>query len=152
PPTFLFSPTLANFRGVFHYFDLFHLVESSLVISLCSAALSLLIGVPAGYALARARARWAVGMAYFFLAARPVPPVAPLVPFYLMIHVFGLLGTWWAVILLGTTLNTALVVWMMFSYFRSLPKEMEEAALTDACTLFGSFRRAALPMVKPGMV
>jgi multiple sugar transport system permease protein len=152
PPTFFFTPTLANFRGVFHYFDLFHLVESSLVISLCSAALSLLIGVPAGYALARARTRWAVGVAYFFLAVRTVPPVATLLPFYLMMRDIGLLGTWWAVILLGTTLNTAFVVWMMFSYFRALPKEMEEAALTDGCTLFGSFRRVALPMVKPGMV
>jgi multiple sugar transport system permease protein len=152
PPTLLFTPTLANFRSVFRYFDLYHLVESSLVISLCSAGLSLLIGVPAGYALARARTRWAVGMAYFFLAVRTVPPVATLLPFYLMMRDIGLLGTWWAVILLGTTLNTAFVVWMMFSYFRSLPKEMEEAALTDGCTLFGSFRRVALPMVKPGMV
>jgi multiple sugar transport system permease protein len=152
PPTLLFTPTLANFRSVFRYFDLYHLVESSLVISLCSAALSLLIGVPAGYALARARTRWAVGLAYFFLAVRTVPPVATLLPFYLMMRDIGLLGTWWAVILLGTTLNTAFVVWMMFSYFRSLPKEMEEAALTDGCTLFGSFRRVALPMVKPGMV
>jgi multiple sugar transport system permease protein len=152
PPTLLFTPTLANFRSVFRYFDLYHLVESSLVISLCSAALSLLIGVPAGYALARAGTRWAVGLAYFFLAVRTVPPVATLLPFYLMMRDIGLLGTWWAVILLGTTLNTAFVVWMMFSYFRSLPKEMEEAALTDGCTLFGSFRRVALPMVKPGMV
>ena len=152
PPTFFFTPTLANFRGVFRYFDLFHLVESSLVISLSSAALSLLIGVPAGYALARARTRWAVGVAYFFLAVRTVPPVATLLPFYLMMRDIGLLGTWWAVILLGTTLNTAFVVWMMFSYFRSLPKEMEEASLTDGCTLLGSFRRVALPLVKPGMV
>src|SRR5947199_41405 len=78
---------------------------------------------------------------YFFLAGRTVPPVATLLPFYMMMRDIGLLGTWWAVILLGTTLNTAFVVWMMFSYFRSLPKEMEEAALTDGCTLFGSFRR-----------
>jgi multiple sugar transport system permease protein len=152
PPTLFFTPTLDNFRGVFRYFDLFHLVESSLVISLGSAALSLLIGVPAGYALARARTRWAVAVAYFFLAIRTVPPVATLLPFYLMMRDIGLLGTWWAVILLGTTLNTAFVVWMMFSYFRALPRELEEAALTDGCTLAGSFRRVALPLVLPGMV
>ena len=152
PPTFLFTPTLANFRGVFRYFDLAHLIESSLIISLGAAALSLLIGVPAGYALARARSKWAIGVAYFFLAVRTVPPVATLIPFYMMMRDIGLLGTWWAVILIDTTLNTAFVVWMMFSYFRSLPREMEEAALTDGCTLFGSFWRVALPMVKPGMV
>ena len=152
PPTLLFTPNLDNFRGVFRYFDLPHLVESSLIISLGAAALSLLIGVPAGYALARARTKWAIGLAYFFLAVRTVPPVATLIPFYMMMRDIGLLGTWWAVILLDATLNTAFVVWMMFSSFRSLPREMEEAALTDGCTLFGSFRRVALPMVKPGMV
>jgi len=152
PPTFFFEPTLENFRNVLHYFDLPRLLESSLVISLGAAGLSLLIGVPAGYALARARTKWAIGLAYFFLAVRTVPPVATLIPFYMLMRDFGLLGTWWAVILIDTTLNTAFVVWMMFSYFRSLPKEMEEAALTDGCSLFGSFRRVALPMVVPGMV
>jgi multiple sugar transport system permease protein len=152
PPSFLFTPTLANFRGVFHYFDLFSLLESSLVISLGSTALSLLIGVPAGYALARARSKWAIGIAYFFLAVRTVPAVATLLPFYMMMRDVGLLGTWWAVILLSTSLNASFVVWMMFSYFRSLPRELEEAALTDGCTLFGGFWRVALPLVKPGMV
>jgi multiple sugar transport system permease protein len=152
PPTLLFAPTLANFRSVFRYFDLWHLLESSLVISLGSASLSLLIGVPAGFALARSKSKWAIAIAYFFLAVRTVPAVATLLPFYMMMRDIGLLGTWWAVILLGATLNTAFVVWMMFSYFRSVPKEMEEAALTDGCTLFGSFWRVALPVVKPGIV
>jgi multiple sugar transport system permease protein len=83
---------------------------------------------------------------------RTVPAIATLIPFYLMMRDIGLLGTWWAVILLGTSLNTAFVVWMMFSQFRALPKEMEEAALTDGCTLFGSFFRVSLPLVKNGIV
>jgi ABC-type glycerol-3-phosphate transport system permease component len=152
PPTLAFAPTLDNFRGVVRYFDLPHLVESSVIISFGSAALSLLIGIPAGYALARARTRYAIAIAYFFLAIRTVPPVATLIPFYLLMRDVGLLGTWWAVILLNTTLNSAFVVWMMFSCFRSLPREMEEAALCDGCTLFGGFWRVALPMVKPGIV
>jgi multiple sugar transport system permease protein len=152
PPTLAFTPTLANFSNVFRYFDLAHLIESSLIISLGAAALSLAIGVPAGYALARARTKWAIGLAYFFLAVRTVPPVATLLPFYLMMRDLGLLGTWGAVILIDATLNTAFVVWMMFSYFRALPKELEEAALTDGCSLPGSFLRVALPLVKPGMV
>jgi multiple sugar transport system permease protein len=152
PPTLAFEPTLDHFRGVFRYFDLFSLVQSSLIISLGSVALSLLIGIPAGYALARSRSRRAVLVAYFFLAIRTVPPVATLIPFYLMMRDIGLLGTWWAVILINTTLNASFVVWMMFAYFRSLPRELEEAALTDGCTLFGSFFRVALPLVVPGIV
>jgi multiple sugar transport system permease protein len=152
PPTLAFTPTLDNFRSVFRYFDLAHLLQSSLIITGGSVVLSLLLGVPAGYALARSRTRRAVAVAYFFLAVRTVPPVATLIPFYLMMRDIGLLGTWWAVILINTMLNSAFVVWMMFSYFRSLPKETEEAALTDGCTLGGAFLRVALPLVKPGIV
>jgi multiple sugar transport system permease protein len=54
--------------------------------------------------------------------------------------------------LINATLNSAFVVWMMFSYFRSLPRELEEAALTDGCTLVGAFLRVALPLVVPGIV
>jgi multiple sugar transport system permease protein len=152
PPRFVFEPTLDNFRTIFGYFDVPQLVVSSLVISGGTTALSLLLGVPAGYALARSTWRFAPAAAYFFLAVRMVPPVATLIPFYLEMRDFGLLGTYWAVILLDTTLNTAFVVWMMYSYFRSLPAELEEAALADGCTQWGAFFRVALPLVVPGLI
>ena len=127
-------------------------MKSSLIISVGSAVLSLLLGVPAGYALARSRSRFAVGTAYFFLAIRMIPAVAALIPFYLLMRDIGLLGTWWAVILINTMLNCAFVTWMMFSYFRSLPPDMEEAAMTDGCTQFGAFWRVAVPSARSGMI
>ena len=81
-----------------------------------------------------------------------MPPIATLIPFYLLMRDIGLLGTWWAVILLNTALNTAFVVWMMFSYFRAAPVSIEEAALTDGCTDWGAFITTALPSVTPGIV
>jgi len=81
-----------------------------------------------------------------------VPPIATLIPFYLMMRDIGLLGTWWAVILLNTALNTAFVVWMMFSFFRTSPTSIEEAALTDGVTDFGAFLSIALPTVAPGVI
>ena len=77
PPQLVFEPTLANFAGVFRYFDLWSLLQSSLIIALGSTALSLVIGVPAGYALARAKSPKAVWAAYAFLAVRTVPPIDP---------------------------------------------------------------------------
>ena len=121
---------------MFRYFDLFHLVESSLVITLGSAALSLLIGVPAGYALARSRSRDAVAHRLFLpgdphrAAGRHAYPVLPDDARHRPARHAGGRS-----ILINATLNSAFVVWMMFSYFRSLPKELEEAALTDGCTL-----------------
>jgi multiple sugar transport system permease protein len=152
PPKFLFEPTFDNFRTIFAYFDVPQLVWSSLAISFGTTVLSLLLGVPAGYGLARSSWRYAPLAAYFFLAIRMVPPVATLIPFYLEMRDLGLLGTYWAVILLDTTLNAAFVTWMMYSYFRGLPKELEEAALADGCTQIGAFLRVALPLVVPGLI
>jgi len=152
PPQWLFTPTVANFESVFRYFDLWALLKSSLIISIGSTFLSLLIGAPAGYALARAQSPRAIWLAYFFLLVRTVPPIATLIPFYLMMRDIGLLGTWWAVILLNTALNSAFVVWMMFSYFRAAPVSIEEAALTDGAGDFRAFFSIALPTVAPGLI
>ncbi len=152
PPTLLFTPTLANFRQIFAIFDVPLWLWNSVLISFGTTAASLLLGVPAGYALARLRAGWATGLAYGFLAVRMVPPVATLIPFYLMMRDIHMLGTVWAVILLDTTANTAFVVWMMYSTFRAVPPEMELAALTDGCTMAGAFFRIALPLAAPGLV
>jgi multiple sugar transport system permease protein len=151
PPAFLFTPTAENFRTLFGYMDVAGLTASSLTISLGTTALSLLLGVPAGYALARSGARWAVGVTYAFLAVRMVPPVATLIPFYLLMRDVGLLGTHLAVILIHTTLNVAFVTWMMFAQFRALPREVEDAAMVDGCTRLGVFVRIALPMVRPAL-
>ena len=152
PPTVLFRPTLEQFATVFRLFDVRSLLSSSLLIAAGSVGLSLLLGVPAGYALARSKSRLASGAAYFFMAVRMIPAVAALIPFYLMMRDVGLLGSWVSVVLINTMLNAAFVSWMMFLYFRSLPKELEEAALTDGCTLFGAFWRAALPSARSGVI
>ncbi|HEY0120803.1 MAG TPA: carbohydrate ABC transporter permease [Rhizobium sp.] len=152
PPRLSFDPTLDQFRHLFTIFDVASLLRSSLVISIGTTLLSLLLGVPAGYALARSKSRSAAGFAYFFLAIRMIPAIAALIPFYLLMRDIGLLGTWWAVIVFDTMLNCAFVTWMMFSYFKALPPDMEEAALTDGCTQLGSFLRVGVPSVRSGII
>ena len=145
PPTLLFQPTLEQFATVLRVFDVRSLLSSSLLIAAGSVGLSLLLGVPAGYALARSSSRYATVAAYFFMAVRMVPAVAALIPFYLMMRDVGLLGSWVSVVLINSMLNSAFVTWMMFLYFRGLPKELEEAALTDGCTMFGAFLAGRAP-------
>ncbi len=152
PPTLAFTPTLDQFRSMFRLFDVVSLVRASLLIAGGSALLSLALGVPAGYALARSQNRLAMGVAYFFMAVRMVPAVAALIPFYLMMRDVHLLGSWVSVVLVNSMLNSSFVTWMMFSYFRSLPKELEEAALTDGCTQFGAFFKVALPAARSGVI
>lgn len=152
PPTLAFTPTLDNFRTIAGYFDLGRLLQSSLTIALGSTLLALLLGVPAGYALARSGWRRAQALVYLFLGVRMVPPVATLIPFYILMRNLGLLGTPLAVVLIHAALSVSFVVWMMFAYFRSLPREVEEAALVDGCTPLGAFLRIVLPLVRPGLI
>jgi multiple sugar transport system permease protein len=152
PPRLWFTPTLDQFTNALKIFDVASLLKSSLLIAGGSTILSLVLGVPAGYALARSTHPLAMGVAYFFMAIRMVPAVAALIPFYLLMRDIGLIGSWMSVVLINCVLNTAFVSWMMFSYFRGLPKELEEAALTDGCHQFGAFWRISLPAVRSGII
>ncbi|MFX9224444.1 hypothetical protein ABTO47_19960, partial [Acinetobacter baumannii] len=78
-----------------------------------TAVVAIALGTPCGYALARIDSPYASLVAYFFLAVRMVPPVAILIPFYLLMRDVGLLGTWWAVILIDAAQSTCFVIWMM---------------------------------------
>jgi multiple sugar transport system permease protein len=152
PPRLAFDPTLDNFRAIAQLFDLPQLLGTSLLVSGGATGLALLLGVPAGYALARSASRLAMGVAYLFLAVRMLPPVATLIPFYVLMRDMGLLGTPFAVILIHGMLSTTLVAWLMFGQFRALPPALEEAAVVDGCTRLGAFLRIALPLATPGIV
>jgi len=152
PPVLTFTPSLRNFTTLFEFFDVPQLVLNSVIISFGTAGLALALGTPAAYALARLETRWAHTIAYGFLAIRMIPPVAILIPFYLMMRDVGLLGTYWALIILDAMQSTSFVVWMMFGYFRAVPKEIEEAAVVDGCTQWGTFIRVVLPCVVPGLI
>ena len=144
--------TLDNFRAASELFDIPLLVLNSTAISLGGTLLALALGVPAGYALARVRARWAAWVGAMFLAVRMVPAVATLIPFYLLMRDVGLLGTWLAVIVVQAMQSTAFVAWMMAGAFRAVPREVEEAASLDGASRFGVFLRIATPMASTGLV
>ncbi len=152
PPKLFFQPTLDNYTTVFRDVDVLAYLRNSIIIAGGSTILSLLLGVPAAYALARTgsvRLRW---LAYFFLIVRMVPPVSMLLPSYLLMRDLHVLGTYMAVILINTVLNAAFVVWMLQSTFREVPIETEEAARCDGCSRWGSFVRVALPLARPGII
>lgn len=152
PPRVLFTPTSENFRVLFSLYDVPNLVWNSLAISIGTTVLALILGVPAGYALARSGWKHASTVAYALLAIRMMPRVVTLMPFYLLMRDVGLLGTVWAVIITDATLSSGFVVWMMFSYFRAVPPEAEYAAQIDGRTAFGAFLFVAVPLVVPGIV
>lgn len=152
PKWFVFDFTLKNYQEALTQVKTTRFILNSIIITTGATLLSLVLGVPAGYAIARSRSRLLNVSSYFFLLLLMVPPVAMLIPFYLIMRDVQLLGTYAAVIILDTVFDASFVVWMMRSYFSDVPKEMEEAALVDGASHLGAFLRVALPLSVPGIV
>ena len=148
-----FTPTLGNWIDQLGTPETVQALFNSTLIAISAAALALLLGTPAAYAIARFRfERWRNrDITVWFLSQRVLPPVATVIPFYLAMRAFGLLDTHLALILINATFILPYVVVIMRQTFLDLPVELEEAALIDGATHWGSFWRVALPLAAPSM-
>jgi multiple sugar transport system permease protein len=146
--------TLENYRNLFqnHFFGDY--LKNSIVVTTASVALSLFIGTLAAYAVARFRLwrRTERRAAVFLLLARIIPAVVIVIPAFLIAEQLSLLNTWTSLILIYTAFNVSFVVWMMESFFREIPIDLEEAAMVDGDSRLTAFRRVVLPLAAPGMV
>ena len=152
PPQWIFKPTLANFRYILSTMPVGRWVLNSSVISLGTMALSLLLGVPAGYAFSRVHFRGKEVLLAFILLTRAIPPVVIVLPFRVIMQRLGLFGTRTAVILIDTVYDAAFTAWLMSGMFASIPVDIEDAALIDGCSPVQVFWKIALPLSKPGLV
>lgn len=148
------APSLANFHKLFAEKEFGHYLVNSIVVTGASVLLSLVIGTLAAYALARFRLvlgleRW-VGLG--LLAMRIIPAVVILIPVYLLILRLHQLNTWLGLIIVYTAFNITFVVWMMESFLREIPVDLEEAARVDGDSTLGALRKVVLPLAAPGMV
>jgi len=149
PPRWLFTPTLENYEKVFVRGDFFKFTMNSLIIALGSTAMSLVLGVPAAYSIARYR-QTRLGMV--LLTARMAPGIAFLIPWFILFSKLKMVDTYPAVMLTHMVVVLPLVIWVLVGFFEDIPRELEEAALIDGCRLTGVFRRVALPLARPGIV
>jgi multiple sugar transport system permease protein len=126
-------------------------VRDSLIISVSSMAVCVFVGAPAAYAFARFRTG-GENLSFWVLSTRMFPPVASALPLFLIFRFLHLLDTHLALIVANTIFNLPFVIWLLKGFFEDLPVELEEAAVIDGTTVFGAFRRVALPLVAPGLV
>lgn len=150
PPVFIpASPTFNNYAAVFERINFFQITLNSLIIALGATSIGLVVGLPAAYAIVRYNQK---KLGLIVLVARIIPAISFLIPWYILFKNIGLLNTYIAIILTHVIITLPVVVWLMIGFFEELPKELEEAGMIDGCSIFGGFRRIALPLVKPGTV
>ena len=124
---------------------------NSLVIGFGSTFLAVLLGTLAAYAFSRFRVPFADDLLFFILSTRMMPPIAVAVPIYLMYRSLGLYDTQLGMILLYTSVNVSLAVWLLKGFIDEIPREYEEAALIDGYTRLQAFYRVVLPQAITGI-
>lgn len=149
PPRFIFHPTLANFQKVFveQSFGLY--LKNSVIVALAAVSLSLLLGLPAAYSIARFHQQ---KLSVFILVARLLPGISFLMPWYIVFSRLHLMDSYTALILSHMLIALPLIVWVMSPYFESVPLELEEAAMVDGEPRQKIFLLIVLPLSTPGIV
>ena len=145
------EPTVVHYTAaLFAYRGLQGLINS-LIVSISATILSCLFGTLMAYSLARFNTG-GQHLSFWVLSQRFLPPIAIVLPLFLNYRVFGLNDTHLGLILAYTVFTLPVSVWMMFAYFRQMPRSLEEAALVDGCTRWSSFWKVAVPLAAPGIV
>ncbi|PBJ16433.1 Inner membrane ABC transporter permease protein YcjP [Pseudomonas ogarae] len=151
PPQFIFMPTLENYLHIQERSDYPHFAWNSVLISFSATALCMLIAVPAAYSMAFYETKRTKQTLLWMLSTKMLPPVGVLMPIYLLAKGAGLLDTRIALIVIYTLINLPIVVWMIYTYFKDIPREILEAARLDGATLGQEMLRVLLPISKGGL-
>ena len=150
PPKLIFAPTLAAYRDVlFGSASILPNLWSSFVISVGTTFITIVLAVPAAYALARTRGRRFAG--FYVLATQMLPPVGIIIPYFLILRNIGWIDTYQGMILIYLSFSLPFAIWLMVSYFEEIPLEMEEAAYLDGASRLRALWRIIIPQVQGGI-
>ncbi|WP_163511071.1 carbohydrate ABC transporter permease [Fodinicola acaciae] len=165
PPHFLpYHPTLENFLGFVNptadqalvgsraVQDTPYALMNSLIVAFSTAVFNLVLGTFAAYSFSRIKFKGSQVLLIVYLMTRMVPGIAIIIPFYLVMRTLHLLDTYGALILSYTTFALPITIWILKDYFRSVPRELEDAARVDRCGWFRMMWSVFLPISAPGLV
>ncbi|MBZ9605548.1 carbohydrate ABC transporter permease [Phyllobacterium chamaecytisi] len=164
PPTFVFTPTLENFRVLFDVaqagatsygtikVDFLSPIINSVVIALGSVVVSLIVGVPAGYVLARRDIPFKEDIAFFILGFRFAPVLLVVIPLFSLFQSMGLYDTYVGMVWVYQVITLPMIVWLTRSYVEDIPKDIEEAAAIDGAKPVRVVLHIVLPLLKTGLI
>lgn len=152
-PKFLFTPDWSAVQTALTPGStaIYPYLYNSLIISLGATVITVVLGTMAAYALCRYRFRFRGLIWFVILATRLLPPISTVVPLFLMASSLKLVDTHFFLICLNVALNIPFSIWLLKSFFDSIPPEIQEASIVDGCTAFQSVRYIVLPLVAPGI-
>ncbi|MGR3805750.1 carbohydrate ABC transporter permease [Marinibacterium profundimaris] len=144
--------TLDGYEGAWIEREFYHSVWNTVIVTVCVTSISLLFGTLGGYALSRSTRKYTFWILIAALVFRAMPHIT-LVSGYLLpffeLNIWGYLPT--AIIVL-VAINQPFTIWMLHSFFMSIPKDLDESAMVDGCTRFQAFRWAIMPVMWPGVI
>ena len=157
------APTLARYKAlIFGSVDgqsipiaaekFVHAMTSSLVISTAVTIICIIAGASAAYALVRLPVPGKQNFMFGMLAAQMMPIIVIIIPLYLVMQTLKWMDTWHGMILLYSGFMLPTVIWIMYSYFQTLPEELEDAAMIDGCSRWQALLRVVMPISGPGLV
>ena len=150
-PSFLFSPTLESYQEVQARSGYARFALNSIAVAFGSTFLALLIAIPSAYAMAFLPTKRTKGTLLWMLSTKMLPPVGVLVPIYLIFRDVGLLDTRTGLIIIYTLMNLPIVVWMLYTFFKDMPKDILEAGRMDGASTLQEVFFLLLPLTLPGI-
>ena len=152
PPKILFHPTLENYHDINERANYLKFFLNSVIEAVGATIVCILLAAPAAYAMAFFPTRKTRDILMWMLSTKMMPAVGVLVPIYLIAIKTGLLDSRFGIIVVFTLMNLPIVVWMLYSFFREVPKEILEAARMDGATPLQQLLELLLPLSLPGIM
>lgn len=144
----IFSPS----QGVYSVaYEFQRTAINSIIIATITTLLVLIMATFAAYSIERLKVPFRKMISYFVILTQMLPPVVLVIPLYFLFNNFGLLDKKFSLILINAALNLPFAIWILSSYFRTLPVSVEDAAIVDGCGYFEIIWRIILPLSKPAI-
>jgi len=152
PFTFNAKPTLDHLRLLFGETQFVRWLGNTALVGALVVVITLLLAVPAAYALARLTGRWGQHLGIGIFLTYLIPPTLLFIPLSRVVALLGLQDTIWSVVLVYPSMTIPFSIWLLMGFFKSIPKELEDAAMVDGLTRFGAFIRMVVPISISGIL
>jgi multiple sugar transport system permease protein len=151
---FLFNepPTLEHLRVLFQDTQFLQWLVNTGAVGLAVVAITLVLSIPAGYALARMTGPWAQTLGIAIFLTYLVPPTILFIPFSRIIAVLGLQDSLWSLVLVYPSFTVPFCTWLLMGFFKAIPRDIEDAAMIDGLSRFGAFLKVVMPISLAGVL